>query len=79
MNLTDKPDRRHFSKSQHGHRVTRGRCSEEEWRCHGCSKLLGIRTGGQMHIRRKPADYLVGYPITAKCPGCSEINVQTNG
>jgi len=48
----------------------------EEWRCQDCGKLLGKGNGDQMQIRRKPAEYVVSFPVTAKCPGCSALNVK---
>lgn len=46
-----------------------------EWRCHNCGRLLGKTNGSQMQIRRKPLDYVVGFPVLATCPGCGSLNV----
>lgn len=46
-----------------------------EWRCHDCGRLLGKTNGSQMQIRRKPLDYVVGFPVLATCPGCGSLNV----
>lgn len=48
----------------------------QEWRCQECGKLLGKYDGERMQIRKKPAEYLVSFPITAKCPGCGTLNVK---
>lgn len=47
----------------------------QEWRCHDCGRLLGKTNGIQMQIRRKPLDYVVGFPVLAICPGCGSLNV----
>lgn len=47
-----------------------------DWRCHDCGKLLGKCNGQQMHIRRKPAEFMASFPITAKCPGCGALNAK---
>jgi hypothetical protein len=47
----------------------------DEWRCHCCGKLLGIPMGDEMHIKIKSCpEYLVAYPVTAKCHGCGTLN-----
>jgi uncharacterized protein YaiE (UPF0345 family) len=47
----------------------------DEWRCHCCGKLLGIPHGDEMHIKIKSCqEYLVAYPVTAKCRGCGTMN-----
>jgi phage FluMu protein Com len=46
-----------------------------EWRCHDCGRLLGKTNGFQMQIRRKPLDYVVGFPVLATCPGCGSLNL----
>ena len=49
--------------------------ARDEWRCHCCGKLLGIPQGEEMHIRIKSCqEYLVAYPVTAKCHGCGSLN-----
>lgn len=50
--------------------------SSDDWRCHDCGKLLGKCNGQQMHIRRKPAEFMASFPITAKCPGCGALNAK---
>lgn len=47
----------------------------KEWRCHDCGRLLGKTNGVQMQIRRKPLQYVVGFPVSATCPGCGSLNV----
>ena len=47
-----------------------------EWRCHNCGRLLGKTNAFQMQIRRKPLDYVVGFPVLAACPGCGSLNVK---
>lgn len=49
-----------------------------EWRCQDCGRLLGKTDGAQMQIRRKPLDYVVGFPVLATCPGCASLNVTKN-
>jgi len=47
----------------------------DEWRCHCCGKLLGVPQGDEMHIKIKSCqEYLVAYPVTAKCHGCGTLN-----
>lgn len=49
--------------------------ARDEWRCHCCGKLLGIPMGEEMHIKIKSCpEYLVAYPVTAKCHGCGTLN-----
>lgn len=48
-----------------------------EWRCQDCRKLLGKTNGAQMQIRRKPLDYIVGFPVHATCPNCGALNAKT--
>lgn len=47
----------------------------QEWRCQDCGRLLGKTNGIQMQIRRKPLNYIVGFPVLATCPGCGSLNV----
>ena len=47
----------------------------QDWRCQDCGRLLGKTNGVQMQIRRKPFDYVVGFPVSATCPGCGSLNV----
>lgn len=68
--------------SNHGPRRFSGSASgamnaefTREWRCHDCGRLLGKTNGSQMQIRRKPFDYVVGFPVLATCPGCGSLNV----
>lgn len=47
----------------------------QNWRCTSCEKLLGIYTDGSMHLRfARGQEYLVSFPITAKCRGCGTLN-----
>lgn len=49
----------------------------QDWRCQDCRKLLGKYNSDLMHIRRKPAEFTAGFPITAKCPGCGLLNIKS--
>lgn len=49
-----------------------------QWRCTRCDKLLGVRRGGQMHLRfTRGHEYLVGFPVVATCRGCGTLNQAT--
>lgn len=48
-----------------------------DWRCQDCQRLLGKDDGAQMRIRRKPLDYVVGFPVYATCPNCGALNAKT--
>lgn len=48
---------------------------KNEWRCAGCSKLLGIGRDGRLHLRfARGHEYLVGFPVQATCRGCGTLN-----
>jgi phage FluMu protein Com len=52
---------------------------KQEWRCTGCEKLLGIVTGGRLHIRfARGHQYVVGFPATSVCRTCHTVNELTN-
>ena len=45
------------------------------WRCTRCDKLLGIRRGGQLHLRfARGHEYFVSLPAVATCRGCGTLN-----
>ena len=47
----------------------------QEWRCIGCTKLLGVLAGDRLHIRfGKGHEYLVGFPVTGTCRHCNTLN-----
>lgn len=49
--------------------------SHTEWRCTRCDKLLGIRRGGQLHLRfARGHEYFVSLPAVASCRGCGTLN-----
>ena len=49
-----------------------------EWRCTGCSKLLGVCRDGRMHLRfARGHEYFVGFPVLATCRGCGTLNRAT--
>lgn len=54
-----------------------GSAFRNDWRCQDCRRLLGKDNGTQMQIRRKPLDYVVGFPVYATCPGCGALNTKT--
>lgn len=62
----------------HGHHATEG-SRNAEWRCDHCGKLLGKAKGGQMHILRKPFELFASFPVTARCPGCTRLNLRNSG
>jgi phage FluMu protein Com len=50
--------------------------NSQDWRCSCCGKLLGICSDGSMHLRfARGPEYFVGFPVTAKCPGCGTLNL----
>lgn len=75
MNLNCKPSYSHPNKRSRDHNGVNTLAFTLEWRCQDCGKLLGKGNGFQIHIRRKPAEFLASFPITAKCPGCGALNV----
>ena len=50
---------------------------KQEWRCQDCERLLGKFNTMQLQIRRKPLDYVVGFPVYATCPSCGALNAKT--
>ena len=75
MNLNEKPIYGHSDKRDPGPQYANIPAFTLEWRCYDCRKLLCKGNGYQMHIRRKSAEFLASFPITAKCPGCGALNV----
>lgn len=72
-----------FRPGQYGHGNDRksqgdgaGSAFCNDWRCQDCQRLLGKHNGSQMQIRRKPLDYVVGFPVYAICPGCGALNAR---
>jgi phage FluMu protein Com len=63
---------------RHGHHAT-DVSSNAERRCDHCGKLLGKAKGGQMHILRKPFEPFASFPVTARCPGCTRLNLRNSG
>lgn len=63
---------------RHGRNATEV-SSNAEWRCDHCGKLLGKAKGGQMHILRKPFELFASFPVTARCPGCTRLNLRNSG
>ncbi len=52
---------------------------EIEWRCPRCGKLLGILRDGRLHLRfARGHEFLVGFPATGVCRGCSTLNELPN-
>lgn len=39
----------------------------------------GKAKGGQMHILRKPFELFASFPVTARCPGCTRLNLRNSG
>ena len=76
MNLNCKPRYGHPDKRNRDRGDVSAPAFTQDWRCQDCGKLLGKGNGSQMHIRRKPAEFLASFPITAKCPGCGSLNVK---
>lgn len=59
-------------------RATRMAGTANDWRCNCCSKLLGVRRDGVMHLSfARGHEYLVGFPATATCRGCGTLNQAT--
>jgi hypothetical protein len=54
-----------------------GNQHEREWRCTGCSTLLGVEREGRLHIKYKTARYAVTGAVTAICRRCAGTN-ETN-
>ena len=74
-------DSRHSkgTNSQFGHKRRTGLFQpdlKKDWRCNSCGKLLGRFDGKMMHIRRNPVEFTAGFPITARCPNCNEMNLK---
>jgi hypothetical protein len=47
----------------------------KDWRCTQCNKLLGVLREGRLHLRfARGHEYLVGFPATSVCRGCSTLN-----
>ncbi len=76
MNLNENSGYSHPDKGSCHQRDTSPSVLTRDWRCHDCGKLLGKCNGQQMHIRRKPAEFMASFPITAKCPGCGALNAK---
>lgn len=53
------------------------RC-RSEWRCHRCSKLLGIRRRDKLHILVHGHDYTVSFPAETLCRACGCFNRTTD-
>lgn len=50
-----------------------------DWECRECRKLLGRYDGSRMEIRVGiKFYYLVGLPVTSRCPGCGTLNEYTH-
>lgn len=58
--------------------ATRTAGTANDWRCSCCSKLLGVRRDGVMHLSfARGHEYLVSLPATATCRGCGTLNQAT--
>jgi hypothetical protein len=76
MNVNFRPGRDRSGMDRGNQGDGRGSAFCNDWRCQDCQRLLGKDNGAQMQIRRKPLDYVVGFPVYATCPGCGALNAK---
>jgi hypothetical protein len=50
-----------------------------EWRCRACRSLLGIASGGELHLKYKDVEHRVRGACEHTCRRCRTANVITVG
>ena len=63
------------SNSASGAKLKPSTFQNPDWRCTRCDKMLGVSRNSCMHLRfARGHEYLVGFPVQAKCRGCGTLN-----